>query len=166
MQRRSFTLLALLSIFSIALLTGCQGDVSDNKDKDNSTAKKKDGHSHADKLYWPEKNVEHEGFTLSLGHYRNHFHGGEELEPAVMVSKGDADVGDASITCQLMDGDTAIGKPVAMVFEPKTEEEPARYARGKLTFPEEEKTYQVQFVVNLPDVDEPYENSIDVLCGH
>ena len=168
MRPMCFMKLALLSFFSLTMLIGCQGDDSGKKDKEKEATEKNEGHKHGDDdaLYWPKRDVKHEGFVISLGHHGNHFHGGDKLEPAVAISQGDVDVSAASMTCQLMDGETAIGDPVAMVFEPKTEEEPAHYAQGELEFPKEEKTYQVHFVVNLPGVEAPYKDSIDVLCGH
>ena len=164
MRHLTLIALALLSISSLALMTGCQGD----KDTDEKSAKKDSDHKHPsdEKLFWPKKDIEYEGYVISLGHHGNHFHKGDELEPAVMVSNEDTEISDASITCQLMDGEKAIDEPAKMTFEPKTEDKPAHYCEGNLKFPEEEKTYQIHFVVELPNVEDPYEASIDVKCGH
>ena len=49
-----------------------------------------------------------------------------------------------------------------MVFEPKTEDEPAHYAQGGLKIPADAGNVQVRFELKLPGVDEAATFEIDV----
>ena len=86
--------------------------------------------------------------------------------PAVAIVKDGADIGEAELTCQLMDGKYPLETPVKMIFEPKTEEEPAHFAGAKLTFPPKDKTYLVKFEIKIDGTEETFSDTIEVLCGH
>lgn len=169
-MKRSILLLTL-PVLLLCFQIGC-GSNTDKKSSDGSTTSetskspKEHGHDHggADALHWPKKDLKHESYMVSLGHHGDHWHGGEEIEPAVAISKDGKDFGEAKITCQLMDGDKAIDSPVEMTFEPKTEKEPAHYAGAKLAFPSEEKKYAVKFEMTLDGKN--FSDTVEVLCGH
>ena len=160
-MNRLFTL--LLSSFMILLLLqiGCDTppvvDASDDRVH---------VHGGADALHWPKQNVEHDGYLISLGHHGNHWHAGDKIEPAVSIVKSGEDIGDAKIVCQLVDGDKLIGSAVEMIFEPKTEAEPAHFAGAKLEFPAEEKMFSVKFEVAITGSAKTFTETIEVSSGH
>ena len=59
-----------------------------------------------------------------------------------------------------------IGSAVEMVFEPKTEAEPAHFAGAKLEFPAEEKAFLVKFEVAIAGSDKTFTETIEVSSGH
>ena len=160
-------------VFSVVVLglgTGCDSTGDRNNSSNLTEAERLEiaelhQHGYADALHWPKKDVEHSEFSVSFGHHGNHWHGGEQIEPAVAIARQGKDIGDAKVVCQLLDGDVAIGLAEDMVFEPKTDEEPAHYAGAKLTFPENEKNYLVRFEILL-DGSEKISETIEVRCGH
>lgn len=166
-MRRRFIFFILLPTILLSLQAGC-GSTTQTDNLAEEVAALRDAHVHgdADALHWPKKDVEHSGFEISLGHHGNHWHGGEQIEPAVAIVKGGEDIGDAKMTCQLFDGENAIESPVDMIFEPKTEAEPAHFAGAQLTFPTEEKKYLVKFEINLPGEEGSFSDTIEVTCGH
>jgi hypothetical protein len=97
------------------------------------------GHSHGedDALVWEGEPKEHAGLTIKLGHHAKHLHAGEEVEPAVSITRGGEAVSDAKVFNALFsaDGKTELIEEVATVYEPTTEEEPAHYAQGTLAIP-------------------------------
>ena len=132
-------ILFLLPILLLSVYAACN-NTSDQQEADPpEKIEREEGHHHGagDALFWPKKDVVHEGFQISLGHHGNHWHHGDQIEPAVAIVKDGKDIGDATITCQLFDDDEAIEMEASMIFEPKTEEEPAHFAGAKLTFPAE-----------------------------
>lgn len=62
---------------------------------------------------------------------------GQEVEPAVSITRGSQPVSDAQVFNSLLsaDGTTILAEEVATVFEPTTPEEPAHYAQGGLAVP-------------------------------
>ena len=161
---KTVAMFILLGVMTVSLQTGCQPETVPDTVTETIDA----GHHHgdADALHWPKENIKHNDFMISLGHHGNHWHGTENIEPAVAVSKAGEDIGDLKVSCKLMDGDKEVLPYTAMIFEPKTEEEPAHYAGATLTFPKEEKEYQVQFEIQFEGSDEAFTRTISVNCGH
>lgn len=97
------------------------------------------GHSHGedDALVWEGEPKEHAGLVIKLGHHGKHLHAGEEVEPAISITRDGEPVSDAKVFNALFsaDGKTELVKEVATVYEPTTEEEPAHYAQGGLMIP-------------------------------
>ena len=169
MSRRITLFIGCMLVFTMSCQLGCNnGKESANKTSETTDNKNDDDKGHhdhgADELHWGKKDLEHEGFVISLGHHGNHWHDGDQIEPAAMLVKDGKNIGDAKLTCQLVDGETAIDTPAEMIFEPKTDSEPAHYAGAKLTFPSE-KEFLVKFEITLPG-GETYSDSIKVRCGH
>lgn len=111
------------------------------------------GHSHGedDALVWEGKPVEHAGTHLLLGHHGKHLHAGEEVEPAVSITRDGKPVTDAKVFNALVsaDGETVLAKEVPTIFEPTTEDEPAHYAQGALAIPKDVKKVAIRFRVVL-----------------
>lgn len=109
------------------------------------------GHSHGedDALVWEGEPKEHAGLTIKLGHHGKHLHAGEEVEPAVSITRGEEAVSDAKVFNALFsaDGKTELVKEVATVYEPTTEEEPAHYAQGALAIPKSVTGVVIRFRV-------------------
>jgi len=97
------------------------------------------GHSHGDEdaLIWEGEPKQHAGLEIKLGHHGKHLHAGEEVEPAVSITKDGKPVSDAKVFNALVnnDGQKVLAEEVPTVYEPTTEEEPAHYAQGALTIP-------------------------------
>lgn len=113
------------------------------------------GHSHTgdDALIWRQEGVKEGDYTISLGHHGTDLHAGQPVEPAVMVTKGGQDVADAKVFNALLaeDGKTVVAEEKPTVYEPKTDEEPAHYAQGELTVPQDAKKVVLRFRVVLPE---------------
>lgn len=111
------------------------------------------GHSHGedDALIWEGKPVVHAGAQLLLGHHGTTLHAGEEVEPAVSITRDGKPVTDAKVFNALVsaDGATVLAKEVPTVFEPTTEDEPAHYAQGALAIPKDVKKVAIRFRVVL-----------------
>lgn len=107
------------------------------------------GHSHGadDALVWEGEPKEHAGLVIKLGHHGKHLHAGEEVEPAVSITKDGEPVSDAKVFNALVSaGDnTVIAKEVPTVYEPTTAEEPAHYAQGGLMIPADSKQVIIRF---------------------
>lgn len=153
----------LVCAFLIAITIGCGDRVESSKTTAQSTH---DGHTHeaGDELVWAKKDIEFEGYMVTLGHHGSHFHGGDSIEPAIMLTKDGKDIGDAKTSCGLLDADGNSIAQADMLYEPKTDEEPAHYAQGELKFPIEEKPYKIEFTI-LADGKE-FKDSIEVTVGH
>lgn len=160
----------LISLVAILMAVGCQEPTpGDNVDSSESTAatetttespsetatKKPHSHSDDDILVWVQSEIEDGEFTVSLGHHGVHFHGGDEIEPAVSISKGEEDVADAVVFNNLIaeDRETILAEERPTVFEPKTEDEPAHYAQGALVIPKNTKKFLIRFRIKFPGVD-------------
>jgi len=109
------------------------------------------GHSHGedDALVWEGEAKELDGLTIKLGHHGKHLHAGEEVEPAVSITRGSEAVSDAKVFNALFsaDGKTELAREVATVYEPTTEEEPAHYAQGALPIPKGVNSVVIRFRV-------------------
>lgn len=151
---------------------GCGGPGDDGDNQSNSVFNEngEDAHGHdhahtgADKLHWSEKGLAVEGFEIVLGHHGNHFHRGDTIEPAVMITQDGNDVGDAKISNCLVsadDGSVVVDK-VDLVYEPKTDHEPAHYAQGNLEIPKGDGKLQIQFSIILPGSEKEHVHNIDL----
>ncbi len=116
------------------------------------------GHSHSgdDALVWEGAPKEHAGMTIKLGHHGAHLHAGEEVEPAVSITKDGKPVDNVEVFNALVtkDGSQVLAKEVATVYEPETSEEPAHYAQGGLKIPADAKEVAIRFRI-VPAKGEP-----------
>ena len=106
-----------------------------------------------DILVWRQKDIELAGHMLQLGHHGMVIHAGEKVEPAAIVSRDGETIGEAKVFATLVadDGETVLVEETAMVFEPKTEEEPAHHAGGHLEVPAEVEQVVIRYRIELPD---------------
>ena len=102
-----------------------------------------------DSLVWEGEPKEHAGLTIKLGHHSKLLHAGQEVEPAVSITRGGEAVSDAKVFNALFsaDGKTELAKEVATIYEPTTEEEPAHYAQGALAIPKGVTSVVIRFSV-------------------
>lgn len=101
---------------------------------------------------------------LSLGHRGAEFQGGDAIEPAVKIMKGDVEINDAVVHSSLVaeDGETVLAEERLSDFAATTDEEPAHYATGTLTIPEDTQTFLIRFRIKLPAVET--ESIYDLEC--
>lgn len=156
------SLIPICLVFPILVwvtLTGCGDNGSDTtapvvnqKDQEDEPHE----HSDADKLVWSKENIEEGEYRISLGHHGAHFHVGDRIEPAAIVTKAGQDVSDALVHCSLVasDKETVLVEEAATVFEPKTTAEPAHYAQAEFQIPKDAKKFIIRFKISLPGVDE------------
>ncbi|MDG1896162.1 MAG: hypothetical protein P8J37_14765 [Fuerstiella sp.] len=163
------------SAFIVAILVaiGCQDGqtpVADTPPAPQNSAAADTGHTHgdADKLVWVQSDIEDGEFLISLGHHGEHFHGGDEIEPAVSISKDGEDVSNAVVHNSIVneDGEAVLCEEQATVFEPKTDEEPAHYAQGGLTIPKETPKFLIRLRIQLPGVDAESTHDITLNVSH
>ncbi|MCP4169883.1 MAG: hypothetical protein GY758_03815 [Fuerstiella sp.] len=161
--------------FIVAILgtIGChdgQTPVVESPPTPPDSAAAETGHTHgdADKLVWVRSDIEEGEFLISLGHHGEHFHGGDDIEPAISISRGEEDVSDAVVYNSLVaeEGETVLCEEQATVFEPKTDEEPAHYAQGGLTIPKETPTFLIRFRIQLPGVEAESTHDITLDVSH
>jgi hypothetical protein len=116
------------------------------------------GHSHgaADALVWEGEPKSHAGLVIKLGHHGKQLHAGEEVEPAVSITRNGEAVDDTRVFNALLstDGKTQLTKEVATVYEPTTAEEPAHYAQGALAIPQGVTGVVIRFRVVPSGADE------------
>lgn len=131
-----------------------QGEFSES----DAAAGHSHGHSHSgdDALVWEGEPKSHAGLVIKLGHHGQHLHAGEEVEPAVSITRDGDDVSDAKVFNALVsaDGKTVLAKEVPTVYEPKSPEEPAHYAQGALAIPQDAKQVAIRFRIAAPGADE------------
>ncbi len=125
------------------------------------------GHSHRgdDALVWEGESKNHAGLEIKLGHHGKHLYAGEEVEPAVSITRDGKPVDDAKVFNALVsaDGENVLAEEVATVFEPTTEEEPAHYAQGEMSIPKDTKKVIIRFRIVPADGDEvTFDVPIDV----
>ncbi len=147
----SYFALTSIAVLSILLTVGCGDKAVDESDEDQGKSSSdsendQDGdrddegaHSHGedDALIWRGESIEEAGLVIRLGHHGTHLHAGEEVEPAVSITRDGEAVSDAKVFNALYsaDGTTELAKEVATVYEPTTADEPAHYAQGAQSIP-------------------------------
>jgi multidrug efflux pump subunit AcrA (membrane-fusion protein) len=113
------------------------------------------GHAHEgdDSLVWQRENIDHAGFTISLGHHGVRLLRGEQVEPAISITRGGVPVANAKVFNSLLNADTKspISDEVATVYEPTTENEPAHYAQGGLKLPSDADRVIIRYRLVLPN---------------
>ena len=112
------------------------------------------GHSHEgdDELVWPREGLEHNGYTMNLGHHGVRILGGHDVEPAVAIQRDGIDVNDAEVFVSLIsvEDKQVLAKEIGTIYEPKTDAEPAHYAQGKLLVPEGFERVIIRYRIKLP----------------
>jgi hypothetical protein len=116
------------------------------------------GHTHGadDALVWEGEPKNHNGLEIKLGHHGKHLHAGEEVEPAVSITRAGQPVSDAKVFNSLLsaDGGTVLAEEVATIFEPTTADEPAHYAQGGLAIPNDVEEVVIRFRIVPADGEE------------
>ncbi|MEX2306102.1 MAG: hypothetical protein WD738_00820 [Pirellulales bacterium] len=121
-----------------------------------------DGHHHAeayshshgddDALVW-RKEISEQGYDIALGHHGVLLLAGDDVEPAVQVTRAGKPVADAQVFNVLLDADgqTVLAKEVATVYEPPTGDEPTHYAQGALKIPAGTRQAIIRYRIVLPE---------------
>lgn len=153
--------LMILGGLMVALtFVGC-GQPAATTSNDNggeAAGEEEHGHEHGedDALFWQREGIEHKGHVIALGHHGIHPHAGEELEPAVMITKDGEPVADAQMFVTLLDGagENVLTEEQATVYEPQTPDEPAHYAQGMVMVPADAEMVQIRYRIELPAASE------------
>ena len=126
-------------------------------------------HEHGDELVWKVKEkVGDTNIEIWLGHHGTHFHGGDSIEPAVVIAKDGKALADAKVFVQLADPNSVkdvLTEETATVFEPETEEEIAHYAQGKLKLPADATKCLIRCRIEIPAMDE-ISRDVSMDVGH
>ncbi|MEZ6128450.1 MAG: hypothetical protein R3C59_07190 [Planctomycetaceae bacterium] len=88
----------------------------------------------------------------------------DSIEPAAAISKDGVDVSDAVLFNSIVacaDGNSLV-EQVPMVFEPKSDTEPAHYAQGSLVIPETDQPLCIRFHISLPGTDDAIDFDIEL----
>ena len=148
-------------LLMVGLLIGCAEKpaekTANTSSGNNASANTKDnqnGHTHShgedDALVWEGDPKEQGGCLIKLGHHGKHLHAGEEVEPAVSITRDGKPVDDAKVFNALFSTNgKELAKEVATVYEPTTDEEPAHYAQGGLMIPKGASEVVVRFRIIL-----------------
>lgn len=158
------------SIIVAALLVGCAAE-NDSPPDDPTATPAASGHAHTagDKLVWPLKEtIADTGYEIWFGHHGDHFHGGEQIEPAIAVTKDGQPVDNAQVFNGLVNADNAesVSGEVAANYEPATAAEIAHYAQGQLAIPKGVKTITIRYRVSVPDIADEINRDVTVSIGH
>lgn len=160
-----FCYLHILAL-TVVSLAGCGSAEKDKAEKDAADPPAADPHAsggHHDVLFWQRSNIQHNGFTIKLGHHGVHPHGGEPLEPAVSIIKDNFDIADAKVSVSLLAADgEVLAEDVACVFEPKSALEEAHYAQAKLDVPKGTEAVTIRYRIVLPGEADEFEQEVVV----
>jgi hypothetical protein len=114
------------------------------------------GHSHAagESLKW-EQELEQQGYQIALGFHGEKLLAGQDIEPAVKITRDGEPVADAKVFNALLadDGQKVLVAEVPTVYEPPTDDEPAHYAQGALRVPSDVQKVVLRFRINIDAVD-------------
>ena len=117
-------------------------------------------HSHSgnDVLNWQQREIDIEGYLISIGHHGDHFHGGDLIEPAAMITQNGEVVEDAVVRVSLVStvDETVLADEERTIFEPATQSEPAHYAQCKMQIPIRTEKFLIRFRIELPGVQESH----------
>jgi hypothetical protein len=138
----------------LLLLAGCGGNSSQPSPAPPSTTKP---------LTWIEKDIQHEGMTISLG-YRGPAEGGERgVEPIATIIRDGQSVANAMVFCSLLSADDqAMGDEAATLYEPPAGKEPGLYTAGKMKLPDEGSRCTVRFRIVLPESEQDWLRDVEI----
>jgi hypothetical protein len=105
-----------------------------------------------DALLWI-KELNDQGYEISLGHHGVTLLAGGQVEPAVQIKRDGKPVADAKVFNALLDanGKTVLAQEVATVYEPPTTDEPSHYAQSALKIPPGTREAVIRFRIVLPE---------------
>ncbi len=105
-----------------------------------------------DILLWL-KQINEQGYDLSLGHHGSSLLAGSQVEPAVQITREGKPVADAKVFNSLLDSDshTILAEEVATVYEPPAGDEPSHYAQGSLKIPSGTRQAILRYRIILPE---------------
>ena len=157
-------------ITATILLVGCASE-NDPPPVDPTATTTAGGHAHAagDQLVWPLKEtIADTGYEIWFGHHGDHFHGGEQIEPAIAITNDGQPVDNAQVFNGLVNVDNAdsVSGEVAAKYEPATATEIAHYAQGHLAIPQGVKKITIRYRVSVPDVSDEITRDVEVSVGH
>lgn len=146
-----------IAVMMLLALIGCQDDQTATVPKPADSSEKTDAAAEevVASLVWAQSDIQEGDFVLSLGHRGESFKGGDLIETAVKILVGDAEVKDAVVHTSLVaeDGEAILAEERPAVFAAATDDEPAHYAAGELTIPEDATKFLIRFRIQLPEVE-------------
>lgn len=157
-------------VLILVLFSACDNETAKNQPA-KPNAGSPTGHSHekGDELVWEVKEkLGDSKLDVWWGHHGNHFHGGDEIEPAVAILSDGKPFADAKVFNSIVDADDpskVLVEEVATVYEPETPEEPAHYAQGALMIPSTATTCVIRFRVVIDGQSEQMRD-VKVNIGH
>jgi len=167
--------IVLILFVGIALASGCNkpeesDDTGGGDGAEVTTDDDGQEHSHGDDdaLIWQRKDIEHEGYVISLGHHGEQLYADHEAEPAVMVEKDGEPVANAFVFVTLLDvsGENVITEEQGTTYEPPIPAEPAHYAQAEVMMPAGATEAMLRFRITLPEASEFSEDVVVPLITH
>jgi len=145
-MRRSSTIGIVVVCATSLAIAGCNKTT-----KTDTTGKTNEEHDH-DKLVWDTEGIEESGYRIDLGKHGDHVDAGFGFEPAVVITKDGTDVDDAEVFVALLSDDkkTVLAEEVQAEFEPRTDDEPAHYAKAELKVPNTPPKMVIRYRIKLP----------------
>jgi hypothetical protein len=114
-------------------------------------------------LIWIEKDIQHEGMTISLG-YRGQAEEGERgVEPIATITRDGQPVANAMVFCSLLAADDqAMGDEAATLYEPPVGKEAGLYTPGKMKLPDKGSRCTVRFRIVLPESEQDWLRDVEI----
>ncbi len=153
----------LAGLICLCMVSGCEPanpvGRSPKQTGSSSTSGPAVAHSHAgnDVLNWQRREIDIEGYLITIGQHGDHFHGGDLIEPAAMITQNGEVVEDAVVRVSLVStvDETMLAEEEKTIFEPATQSEPAHYAQCKMQIPIRTEKFLIRFRIELPGIKEP-----------
>ncbi len=167
---RAFLLIYLATVMAVGMFGGCSPpkDPAASPTASDSPTDESKSHTHgdADLLVWESKEkIEGTELEIWFGHHGNHFHLGDEIEPAVAIMLAGKAYADAMVFNAMVDPadqDKLVGQEMATVYESETADEIAHYAQGELVIPYQGTEFVIRYRVVLPDLDREITRDVKV----
>lgn len=170
---RCLMLAHLATVLAVGLFSGCNRTTDPAASPTASpTEESAQPHTHgdADLLVWELKEkIEGTDLEIWFGHHGEHFHLGDEIEPAVAIMQGGAAYAEAQVFNAMVDPtDTSklIGPEMATVYEGETADEIAHYAQGELVIPFQGDEFVIRYRVVLPGQDREITRDVQMQVSH
>ncbi len=153
----------LAGLICLCVVSGCEPANPVGRAPGQAGTSSKSGpaetHSHSgnDVLNWQKREIDIEGYLITIGHHGDHFHGGDLIEPAAMITQNGEVVEDAVVRVSLVStaDEAVLAEEEKTIFEPATQSEPAHYAQCKMQIPIRTEKFLIRFRIELPGIKEP-----------
>jgi hypothetical protein len=137
----------LFTLVACCALAGCGGSASSPQPGPSVEVPAKPAPT------WLEKDIEHEGATISLG-YRGQIGKDRSVQPVAAIRQDGKPVAGAMVFCMLVaEEGEPIGQEMPTFYEPEAGGE-ALYIAPELQLPESGTQYIVRFRIVLPDAEQ------------